>query len=147
MTERPRLDNIAVVFVAPDLRRTVAYYRDVFGFEAVEHYEAPEPFAALYRDSVEIVVVQAARGEVESNKARYGAGFDAYLDPESVASVDLFYVELKEKGAKIVCEPALTPYGSYEFVVEDVDGRQIGIGRIRDEDVFFRNGRPRQGSL
>jgi hypothetical protein len=31
----------------------------------------------------------------------------------------------------------MTGYGSYEFVVEDVDGRLIGIGRIRDRETFF----------
>ena len=32
----------------------------------------------------------------------------------------------------------MTPYGSYEFVLEDIDGRRVGIGRIADEDVFFK---------
>ena len=101
-----------------------------------------KPFAALYRDSVEIVVVQAKHGRFESNGARYGAGFDAYIDPETVDQVDLYFAELKEKGARIVRAPAMTDYGTYEFVVEDIDGRRIGIGRIRDKDVFFRSGEP-----
>jgi len=137
--ERAKLDNVAPILVSSDVRRTAEYYRDVLGFEAVEHYESPEPFIALYRDSVEIVVVQAARGEVESNAARYGAGYDAYLDPENVAGVDLLYDELRGKGARILAAPAMTPYGTYEFVLEDVDGRRIGIGRIKDESVFFKN--------
>ena len=135
---RARLDNIAPVLVSPDLRRTAEYYRDVLGFELVENYENVEPFATLYRDSVEIVVVQATRGEVESNSARYGAGYDVYLDPEELAGVDLLYEELRGKGAQIAAAPTLTPYGSYEFVLEDIDGRRIGIGRIKDEDVFFK---------
>jgi uncharacterized glyoxalase superfamily protein PhnB len=142
MAKQTRLENIAAVFISSDLRQTARYYRDVFGFRVVEHYEAEEAFVALYRDSVEIVVVQSKRGEVESNTARYGAGFDAYIDPKNLEGVDLIFAELKEKGARIVSEPALTPYGSYEFVVEDVDGRLIGIGRIRDEDVFFKRERP-----
>jgi uncharacterized glyoxalase superfamily protein PhnB len=135
---KARLDNVAPVLVSSDLRRTADYYRDVLGFELVEHYEAPEPFATLYRDSVEVVVVQAEHGQVESNAARYGAGFDVYLDPEDLAGVDLLYDELVEKGARIVAEPEMTPYGSYEFVLEDIDGRRIGIGRIKDEGVFFK---------
>ncbi|MGA9762131.1 MAG: VOC family protein [Gaiellaceae bacterium] len=136
--ERARLDNVAPVLVSPDLRRTAEYYRDTLGFDAVEHYESAEPFVALYRDSVEIVVVQAARGQVESNAARYGAGHDVYLDPENLAGVDLLYEELREKGARILAAPAMTAYGSYEFVLEDVDGRRVGIGRIKDEGVFFK---------
>jgi catechol 2,3-dioxygenase-like lactoylglutathione lyase family enzyme len=137
MDARARLENIAPVFVSTDLERTAGYYRDVFGFEVVEHFEAEEPFAALYRDSVEIIVVQADKGAIESNQARHGAGFDAYLDPDSVEAVDLFHAELEERGARILSPPAPAPYGCYEFVVEDIDGRRIGIGRIRDRDVFF----------
>jgi hypothetical protein len=44
---------------------------------------------------------------------------------------------LKARGAKLLGEPAMTAYGSYEFVVEDVDGRLIGIGRVSDREVFF----------
>jgi uncharacterized glyoxalase superfamily protein PhnB len=143
--ERAVLDNIAPVLVSSDLRRTAEYYRDVLGFELVENYENVEPFATLYRDSVEIVVVQAARGRVESNFARYGAGFDVYLDTDELSGVDLFYEELLERGARIAAAPAMTPYGSYEFVLEDIDGRRIGIGRIKDEGVFFKN-RPETAS-
>ena len=140
--ERAKLDNVAPILVSLDVRRTAEYYRDVLGFEVVEHYESVEPFVTLYRDSVELVVVQAARGRIESNYARYGAGYDVYLDPENVAGVDLFYEELRGKGARIAAAPAMTPYGSYEFVLEDVDGRRIGIGRIKGEGVFFKRKSP-----
>jgi uncharacterized glyoxalase superfamily protein PhnB len=142
MAKQTRLENIAAVFISSDLRQTARYYRDVFGFRVVEHYEAEEAFVALYRDNVEIIVVQSKHGEVESNTARYGAGFDAYLDPEDVEGVDILYAELKEKGAQIVREPAMTPYGCYEFVVADIDGRMIGIGRIRDQEIFSGSEQP-----
>jgi hypothetical protein len=32
---------------------------------------------------------------------------------------------------------ALTPYGSYEFALEDIDGRILGVGHIREERTFF----------
>ncbi len=138
MTGTARLVNAAAVFLTPDIRRTAAYYRDVFGFTVVEHYDADEAFAAIYRDDVEIILVQARHGDVQSNAARHGAGFDLYLDPDTVEGVDSIHEELKAKGARIAREPAMTAYGSYEFVVEDVDGRLIGIGRIRDRETFFR---------
>jgi catechol 2,3-dioxygenase-like lactoylglutathione lyase family enzyme len=136
--KRAKLDNAAAVFITPDVRRTALYYDEVFGFTVVEHYDAEEPFAAIYRDSVEILLVQAKRGEFQPNRVRYGAGFDIYLDPDTVEGVDSTFAELTAKGARIVREPAMTPYGTYEFVVEDVDGRLIGIGRIRERETFFR---------
>ena len=134
---KARLDNAAAVFVTPDVRRTAAHYRDVFGFTVVEHYDAEPAFAAIYRDDVEIILVQARHGDVQSNTARYGAGFDVYLDPDTVEGVNSMHEELQAKGARIVRAPAMTVYGSYEFVVEDVDGRLIGIGRIRDRDTLL----------
>jgi catechol 2,3-dioxygenase-like lactoylglutathione lyase family enzyme len=133
-----RLSNGIIVFVTSDVRKTATYYQDILGFRAVEHYDKEEPFAALYRDAAEIVIVQAKYGDVVSNRVRYGAGYDAYLDPESVEDVDVLYADLKEKGATIISPPAVTAYGSYEFVIEDIDGRLIGIGKIRDSEVFFR---------
>jgi catechol 2,3-dioxygenase-like lactoylglutathione lyase family enzyme len=137
---KSRLVNAAIVFVTPDVRKTAAYYRDVLGFRIVEHYDHSEPFAALYRDAVELVVVQAQFGKVTSNREQYGAGYDVYLDPEDVQGVDALFAEYKQKGAVIENPPAATPYGSYEFVVHDIDGRRIGIGRVRDEGIFFGGG-------
>jgi catechol 2,3-dioxygenase-like lactoylglutathione lyase family enzyme len=74
-----RLVNVAPVLPTPDVRRTAAYYRDALGFKVVEHYDAEEAFATLYRDSVELVLIQTRHGDVQSNTARYGAGFDLYM--------------------------------------------------------------------
>lgn len=126
-----------MVLVTPRIENTAGYYRDVLGFRVVEHYAQPEKFAALYRDAVEIVLVQSQFGTVRSNRAQYGAGYDAYLVPESPAAVDTFYAEIKARGAKIAQPPARTSYGSREFVLEDVDGRLIGVGCIEDEATFF----------
>ena len=135
---KARLANAAAVFVTADVRRTADFYREIFGFTVVEHYDAEEAFATIYRDDVEIILVQAGHGDVQPNGVRYGAGFDIYLDPDTVEGVESMHEELKAKGARVVREPAMTPYGSYEFVVEDVDGRLIGIGRIRERETFFR---------
>ena len=132
-----RLVNAVVVFVAPDAPRTAEYYRDVLGFRVVEHFDKQESFAALYRDEIEIIVVQSRFGNVVSNQERFGAGYDAYLDPADLEDVDTLYTEWVQKGAKIITPPCLTPYGCYEFVLEDIDGRRIGVGLIKNSHVFF----------
>jgi len=136
-----KLINAVIVFVVQDAQKTANYYQEVLGFRVVEHFDKEEKFAALYRDAVEIIVVQSRYGEVISNQERYGAGYDAYLDPEDVEDVDALYMEWKEKGAKIVSPPSLTSYGCYEFVLEDIDGRRMGIGRIKYNEVFFGDAR------
>ncbi len=133
----PKLSSCAIVLVTPGIENTASYYREVLGFRVVEHYAQPEKFAALYRDAVEIVLVQSKFGTVRSNRAQFGAGYDAYLVPESPAAVDSFYAEIKARGAQIAQPPAKTTYGSREFVFEDIDGRLIGVGCIEDETTFF----------
>lgn len=135
-----KLSSCAIVFVTPEIEKTARYYRDMLGFRLVEHYDRPEKFAALYRDAVEIVLVQSKHGTLQPNQTAYGAGYDAYLVPESLEAVDSFHRELESKGVKIIQPPALTTYGSREFVFEDCDGRLIGVGLIRDKAVFFESG-------
>jgi len=134
---KSRLSSCAIVFVTPDIESAATYYQDILGFRVVEHYDRQEKFAALYRDAVEIVLVQAQHRTVKSNLENYGAAYDAYLVPESVEAVDAFYLEIRAKGAKIVRPPTMTAYGSREFMFEDIDGRLIGVGRIRDKETFF----------
>jgi len=132
-----KLNSCAIVFVTTDLGKTSNYYRDVLGFRVVEHHGRKEKFAALYRDSVEIILVQAQFGSIQSNREKYGAGFDAYLVPECPEAVEVFYEEIRARGAKIAQQPGMTTYGSLEFVLEDIEGRLIGVGCIKNEATFF----------
>jgi catechol 2,3-dioxygenase-like lactoylglutathione lyase family enzyme len=132
-----KLSSCAIVFVTADIEKTAGYYRDILGFRVVERYDRQEKFAALYRDSVEIILVQLQFGTVRSNRVNYGAGYDAYLVPENPAAVEAFYSEIYARGAKIIQAPAMTSYGSLEFVFEDMDSRLIGVGCIRNEATFF----------
>ncbi len=139
MTTHVKLTNVCPVFVSADVKRTMDYYVNVLGFKYASHFDKADQFAALYRDSIEIVVVQKQKGTVESNIKRYGSGFDAYIDPDTLEGVDLLFREFREKQVKIIAEPRITEYGSYEFVFEDIDGRVIGVGLIADKDRFFAN--------
>ncbi|MBN2086377.1 MAG: VOC family protein [Anaerolineales bacterium] len=131
-----KLINCAAVLVAPDVRKTAEWYRQKLGFRIVEKYDASEPFAAIYRDSVELILVQSKIGIVESNRTRYGAGYDAFLAPPSPSGVDGLHAEFAARGVRIVQAPEWTAYGVYEFVFEDADGRLIGVGCIRDAASF-----------
>lgn len=98
-----------------------------------------DDFATLYRDSIELVVVQSKFGKVESNAKIYGAGYDIYINPDTIGGVDGLYHEFLSNGVKVIEEPRKTDYGSYEFVVEDIDKRLIGIGLIYDNKIYFEN--------
>lgn len=135
------LSSCAIVFATPDIKATANFYHDKVGFRMVKHYEATEKFVALYRDAIEIVLVQATLpGKVRPNREAFGAGEDAYFVPETVEAVSDFYDEIKSQGIEIVNPLAMTEYGSSEFTFRDCDGRIIAVGRIKDKAVFFANG-------
>lgn len=138
MTRTYTFTNIAPVFVVDDVKKTVEFYVKKLGFRYAEHFDKIDNFATVSRDSVEIIIIQKKQGRVESNTARYGNGIDSYIDTDSIEAVDTIYNEYKRAGIEIVKGPRMTDYGSYEFVIRDIDGRNIGIGVIKEKDIFFR---------
>ncbi len=138
MTNPAKLTSICPVFIANDVKATAKYYVEVLGFSYAHHFDKIENFATLYRDEIEIVVVQRQRGVIEANQVRYGAGYDAYIDPDTLEGVNLLYQEFKTKGVKLLDEPHITDYGSLEFSFEDCDGRIIGVGLIAQNETFFK---------
>lgn len=134
-----KLTNVCPVLVSEDIVKTVNFYVEKLGFKYAKHFDKIDNFATLYRDSIELVVVQSKFGKVESNTKRHGAGYDIYIDSDSIDGVDDIYQEFLSKGVKVIVKPRRTDYGSYEFIVEDIDGRLIGIGLIEDNKVYFEN--------
>lgn len=133
-----KLVNICPIFISEDVEKTLNYYRDKLGFKYAAHLDKEEKFGTLYKDDIEIVVVEKKKGNILSNRKRFGSGFDAYIDTEEVKQLDVLYAEFLKKGVKIVEKPHMTDYGSYEFLIEDIDGRLIGFGRIAKKEVFFK---------
>jgi predicted lactoylglutathione lyase len=131
------MKTICPVFICDDIKRTLNYYVNILGFQYADHIDKAEKFAAIYRDSIEIILVEKVKGKIASNMKRYGAGEDAYICPDSIESIDKIFEELKNKDVKKISKPELKIYGSYEFSFEDIDGRIIGIGRIKNKEDFF----------
>lgn len=134
-----KLTNVCPVLISEDIVKTVSYYVEKLGFKYAKHYDKIDNFATIYRDSIELVVVQSKFGKVESNSKRYGVGYDIYIDPDTIEGVDELYREFLSKNVKVIYEPRKTDYGSYEFVVEDIDGRLIGIGLIYNNKIYFED--------
>lgn len=134
-----KLINVCPVFISEDVQKTVDFYAEKLGFKFAAHYDKSDNFATIYRDSIEFVIVQSKFGQIQSNTKRYGAGYDAYIDTDTVGGVDIIYEEFVSKGVHIVSKPHKTDYGSYEFVIEDIDGRLIGIGLIYSNQTYFKN--------
>lgn len=139
MSKEVKLASICPVFLTNDVLKTTEFYVNVLGFKYAKHYDKKDSFSTVYRDSIEIVIIQKKTGTIDSNIKKYGNGEDAYIVTDTVEGVDIIYKEFVEKGVKIINEPKVTDYGSYEFTFEDIDGRNIGIGRIKNEKEYFVN--------
>jgi catechol 2,3-dioxygenase-like lactoylglutathione lyase family enzyme len=131
-----KLVHVVPVLPTPNLGRTTAFYRDLLGFQAVEHLSGAEPYVALYLDGSEIVLVLAAKGEVVPNRQRFGAGYDLIMAPETAAAIDDLHARLRDHGVPIVAAPGMHDYGGYrwyEMVVEDPDRRLVCFGQETDQ--------------
>lgn len=116
--------GLSCVFPVPGLKATARFYADKLGFRAVGYLGCAEKHVCLYRDGVEIILLQAA-GEVVPNRRLYGYGYDAYLYAADQGALE---AEFSARGVKIVRPLATTDYQNREFVIEDLDGRWLAFG-------------------
>jgi predicted lactoylglutathione lyase len=137
MKKNVRFTNICPVFLVQDIEKTSDYYVNILGFKYAKHFDKKDTFATVYRDSIEIVLIEKTKGEIESNRSKYGNGYDAYINTASLEGIDLLYQEYKANNVTIISEPLMTDYGSYEFAFQDIDGRNIGIGLIANKNKYF----------
>lgn len=121
-----RLAHSLLLLPTVDLNKTSDYYENMLGFRAVRYLESKEPHICLYRDDVEIVLLKSKLPAIQPNRILHGTGYDGYFTTEDVRSI---YDEIVPKKVKIVRPLATTDYGNDEFVIEDVDGRWIAIGK------------------
>jgi predicted enzyme related to lactoylglutathione lyase len=114
-----KLGRVAAEIGVTDMARAVAFYRDVFGFEAVFANGNPVVFTILEKDAAELHLMLAPgyRGP-EFNVAHI------YVD-----NVDALYQRCLEIGAAITRTIADKDYGMRAFVIADPDGNRIDIGQ------------------
>ncbi|MBR0905357.1 glyoxalase superfamily protein [Bradyrhizobium liaoningense] len=117
--EQPMMAGSATVFVVTDITASLAYYRDVFGFEVSFEDGSPPGYVCLCREEVSLHLLAAAR-----TKRLPGQGGLCVF----VRDVDQLYSELAERGATLVNQPQDRHYGMRDFDAVDADGNQITFG-------------------
>jgi uncharacterized glyoxalase superfamily protein PhnB len=116
--------QIAPVFFATDLPRTLAYYQDKLGFACVGMYGEPPFYAIVERDgrAVHFRAVDSTLADPEKYAEEL---LDAYLQ---VSDADALYAEYEAKGVEFARGLGDMPWGLREFVVKDCDGRLLAFG-------------------
>jgi hypothetical protein len=120
-----KLEHSLLIFPVPDLQKTSGYYVSMLGFRAVPYMQVSHPHICLYRDAVEIVLVQSKASHVKPNRVEHGCYYDGYFTLHDVQGL---YDELVAKKVSMAKQLGMTDYGNWEFVVEDPDGRWICFG-------------------
>lgn len=109
----------ATLFVVNDVPKSIAHYRDVFGFDVVFTYGEPVFYGGVRRDDV-VIHFQAA------SQTRRSAGHGAANI--FVTEVDELHAEMQSRGARILQQPGNRAYGIRDFDVLDLDGNQLSFG-------------------
>ena len=117
--EHPMMAGSATVFVVSDITASLAYYRDVLGFEVTFEYGEPPSYACLCRDEVGLHLLAAA-----VTKRLPGQGGLCVF----VRDVDRIYAEVSGRGARLLNQPEDRDYGMRDFDVVDADGNQLTFG-------------------
>lgn len=112
-----------------DLKKSVAWYRDVVGFTVDREIERDGKLraVAIKGGSVRILLNQddGAKG---TNRVK-GEGFSLQLI--TAQSVDEIAKRIKELGGSLESEPADMPWGARVFRVRDPDGFKFAISSER----------------
>lgn len=114
--------GLAPVFVVRDIDASVAWYRDVLGFEVAFLYGEPTYYAGVCRDDV-TVHMQAA-GATTRQPGQSAANV-------FTADVDAYYAEITGRGARALTPPEDRPYGMRDFDILDPDGNSMCFGTER----------------
>jgi len=116
--------QIAPVFFTTDIPRTLAYYRDMLGFECLGTWQDPPVYAIVARDHREIHFRCAEPPTANSEKYSEEL-LEAYI---FVEDADALYAEYAAKGVEFTRGLGNMPWKCREFVVKDCDGRLLAFG-------------------
>lgn len=117
--------GLSCIFPVPSIKKTAKFYVSEFEFKAVEYLECKEPHICLYKDNIEIILLQANTDKVLPNRKLYGYGYDVYLYTDNQEQLEQEFIS---KGIKIIKPLNMTDYQNKELVVEDLDGRWLAFG-------------------
>lgn len=118
-------------FTVPDIGRTVAYYRDVLGFQVAGYWDGEQVtdapgsdsvFAIVQRDQVQVFFNRADGSAVRTGRAE--GAYDAYFH---VTGIDALAAEFRSRGAEILDGPEDRSYGQRELVVMDCNGLMLAF--------------------
>jgi ribosomal protein S18 acetylase RimI-like enzyme len=106
------------IFATDDVERTLAYYKDVLGFETTWKWDDPPTFGGASLGGVSLMFC------LQPELAKSVKGHQHWI---KVEDADELYEKHKANDAKIVQEIEDRPWNVREYVVEDINGYCLRI--------------------
>src|SRR5262245_21918775 len=125
--ERTTLRNVAPSFIVNDIDKSLAWYRDVLGFEVKQRWEED---GKLFGAELQAGPVLFMIGQDDWKKGRdrvKGVGFRLYCHTEQ--DIDELARAIKSRGGSLTHEPRDEEWGSRAMTVTDPDGFVITIAK------------------
>ena len=136
---QPTISRISPLFIVADVPATLAFYRDMLGFEITFRGPAPDDefFGIVRRDGAMIMfkalgVVSDGKevvvAPVPNYKRKPAFSWDAYLE---VPDPDALAAEFASRGVRFSVPLGDNDDGLRGFVIEDIDGYGLFFGHPR----------------
>ena len=114
------------IFAASDIEATLAYYKDVLGFESTWTWGDPPVFGSASMGGVTLTF--ELRPELAAKVHGHPHGV-------RVADADELYRLHNSRGAHVVSKIEDKPWGIREYIVEDLNGYHLRIGGPASSDA------------
>ncbi len=112
-----------------DIRKSLAWYRDVVGFTVDEEHEQDgKPVAVSLKAGAVNVMLNQDDGA--KGKRVKGEGFSVYIT--TAQNIDELANRIKATGGTLESEPADMPWGARLFRLKDPDGFRLVIASERE---------------
>ena len=111
-----------------DLRKSLAWYRDVVGFTVDQEYEAEGTLRAVALKAGDVRLLLGQDDGAKGWDRVKGQGMS--LQIMTAQDVDEIAKRIVERGGTLESEPADMPWGARVFRVQDPDGFKLAISSI-----------------
>jgi uncharacterized glyoxalase superfamily protein PhnB len=112
-----------------DLRKSLAWYRDVFGFTVENEYERDGAVVGVrLRAGAVVILLNQDNGAKGWDRVK-GEGFSLQFTTKQ--PVDAIAGRIREKGGSLLTEPADMPWGARVFQLLDPDGFKLAVSSER----------------
>jgi catechol 2,3-dioxygenase-like lactoylglutathione lyase family enzyme len=130
-TTESRLIAAYPQILTTDIEAARAFYVDQLGFTILYEYGKPPFYALVSRDGARLNLRFVHQDLINRDLAAAENVLAAYVPVQGVKD---FYLELRERGVRIVQPLTAQPWGVRDVIVADPDGNQLCFAEATDHD-------------